>query len=319
MIDEYIDEQKIIYKVLTNSVFNDRVSHAYLFDLNGYNKGMNLALAFAKFLMCPNNYTNNLCCKNCSQCEKIDSKNFTEIKIIEPDGQWIKKEQLEELQKEFMTKSFVGNKKIYIINDAEKMNVSASNSLLKFLEEPPEGIVAILLTNNIYQLLNTIISRCQVLSFMKPAMENSINKSSIEKIGEYFCNEKSEYEKFISEDATKYIDEIIEYVNFLEKNKEETIIYKNKYFLEVFNDRRKILIAFDLFVLYYKDVLNYLLGVNCEYFFDYIDSISFVATKNTLKNLSTKIQIISNLAINIKYNLNSNLLMDKFVILLSEV
>ena len=97
----------------------------------------------------------------------INDKCYPEIKIINPDGLWIKKEQLDEIQKEFSTKAVFGTKKIYIINEADKMNSSAANSILKFLEEPVPNIIAILVTNNIYQLLDTIISRCQVISLRK--------------------------------------------------------------------------------------------------------------------------------------------------------
>lgn len=319
MLDDYIKEQNIIYKILTNTIYKDKLSHCYLFELNGYNKGFDVALAFAKFLLCPHNYTNKKNCENCSQCKKIDTNNFTELKIIDTDGQWIKKEQLEDLQKEFITKSLIGNKKVYIINNAEKMNVSSANSLLKFLEEPPEGIIAILLTNNMYQLLDTIISRCQVLSFKKNINDSSSKKSSLEMIGEYLYSEEEEKNKFVLEEGLTYVDEIIEYIIFLEENKNETIIYKNKEFIDIFNDRKKIFVAFELFVLYYKDVLNYLLNMDCEYFFDYIDSIKKISKKNNLEKVSKKIKILVELSINIKYNLNSNLLIDKLDILMSEV
>ena len=64
---------------------------------------------------------------------------------------WIKKEQLLELQEEFMTKGLLTSKKIYIITDATKLNTSSANSILKFLEEPADNIIAILLADNIHQ------------------------------------------------------------------------------------------------------------------------------------------------------------------------
>ena len=317
MLDDYKNEQPIVYKILTNSIRKDRYSHAYLFELNGYSKGFDLARAFAKFLLCPNNYSNCENCNGCSQCTKIDTNNFLEFKIIDTDGQWIKKEQLEELQREFMNKSIVGNKKVYIINHAEKLNASSSNSILKFIEEPPEGIIAILLTDNMYQLLNTIISRCQIISFKKNKYEDTNN--SIEKIGKYLFNDATTYDEFINNDAIKYIDTIIEYITFIEKRKEEAIIYKNKEFIEVFNDRKKLSIAFELLVLYYKDVLNKKLNLNVEYFNDYIDSIEYLCDEISKEDISKKIKIIVDSSINIKYNLNANLLIDKVSILLSEV
>ena len=186
MLDEYIDKQKIVYKTLVNSVKNNKYSHAYLFESNGNKDVYDLAISFAKCLLCPKNYSNYKACKDCKQCERIDKKCFTDLKIIEADGLWIKKEQLDELQKEFSTKSLESNKKVYIINNAEKLNVQTSNSLLKFLEEPEENIIAILITDNIYQLLDTIISRCQIISFSKQKELLSpieIIESSLNKIG----------------------------------------------------------------------------------------------------------------------------------------
>ena len=318
MLDDFKDEQPIIYKILTNSIKKDKFSHAYLFELNGYSKGLDLALAFAKFLLCPNNYSNNEKCNGCMQCHNIDNNNFLEIKVIDTDGQWIKKEQLEELQREFMTKSIVGNKKVYIINNAEKLNVSSSNSLLKFLEEPPEGIIAILITNNMYQLLNTIISRCQILSFKK---NNGIleDNSSLNKISHYLFSDKESLEKFVNEDGENYINTVISYIEFLEKRKTEAIAYKNKEFLGVFSDRKSLNLAFDLFVLYYKDVLNNLLGLGYEYFNDYASELDKVSSLNDMETISKKIKILIDLSINIKFNLNANLLVDKLVIKFSEV
>ena len=129
MLDSFIEEQPIAYKILKNSIINNKVSHAYIIESNGYSKSFDLALSFAKYLLCPNNYTNNSSCEDCGQCLKINNNEFLELKIIEADGQWIKKSQLEELQLDFSKKSVVGNKKIYIIKDADKLNVSSSNSL----------------------------------------------------------------------------------------------------------------------------------------------------------------------------------------------
>ena len=59
MIDEYIDEQKIITTVLKNAVEKNKISHAYLFETNGYQNKDDFVLAFIKYLLCPHNYSNN--------------------------------------------------------------------------------------------------------------------------------------------------------------------------------------------------------------------------------------------------------------------
>lgn len=317
MLDNFKDEQPIIYRILLNSVKKNNVSHAYIFELNGYSKGFDIALAFAKFLMCPYNRTNSYNCDNCKQCTLIDDKNFLELKIIDTDSQWIRKEQLEDLQREFMKKSLTTSRKVYIINNAEKLNKSSSNSLLKFLEEPPEGIVAILLVDNIYQLLGTIISRCQVLSFRKN--NNIIYSNSIEKIARYLYNDSLLINDFVNDIGLKLIDEIINFICDIETKKEDIVVCSTKNFLQTFNDRKKITLAFDLFILYYKDVLNKMLEIDCEYYFDYDDSLNKIIEKNSIYDISKKIKILVDLQANIKFNLNTNLLLDKLLIRFGEV
>ena len=77
------------------------------------------------------------------------------------------KEQILGLQNEFSTKAIESKYKVCIILNCEQLNKYAANSLLKFLEEPEENIITILLTNNIGQVLKTIVSRCQVITFQK--------------------------------------------------------------------------------------------------------------------------------------------------------
>ena len=202
MLDEFKNSQKIIYQMMQNAAKNQRFSHAYLIDANHYPLKSEIAIAIAKFILCPNNYTNSKNCKECTQCKRIDDGNFTELKIIKPDGAWIKKEQLEELQRQFSTKAIETKYKIYIIHEAEKMNSSAANSILKFLEEPEPGIIAILITDNMYQLLDTIISRCQIISLSNSKNYSFLEMSpqtSLEKISLFFAKTKEKYYEFIND------------------------------------------------------------------------------------------------------------------------
>ncbi len=94
---------------------------------------------------------------------------------MHPDGLSIKKGQIQALQEEFSKTGLESHKKLYIISHADQMTVNAANSLLKFLEEPSSDTIAVLLTEQPQKLLDTIISRCQVLSFQ------SLQPESIEK------------------------------------------------------------------------------------------------------------------------------------------
>lgn len=318
MLDDFKEEQPIMYKLLCNSVNKNKISHAYLLEFNGYQKGFDFTLALAKYLLCPYKYTNNELCGNCTQCSSIDSDNFIELKIIEPDGQWIKKEQLEELQKEFSKKALIGNKKIYIIKGAEKLNNASANSILKFLEEPSEGIIAILTTENIHQVLGTIKSRCQLLSLVRTQNDEN-NKDTKSLLANLTFNNKVDIDNFLNnDDSTAKIDTVVEFINFVEKNKNKAIIYKNKNFLEVFNDKKQLEIAFSWMILYYKDVLNYKLKQTLEYYYDYEEEIRLLSEAISMIKLCKKIEILVNLSEKIKFNVNNNMLMDKLVIKLVE-
>ena len=313
MLDDFMNDQPIAYRILKNSIISNKVSHAYIIESNGYSKSFDLALSFAKYLLCPNSYTNNSNCSNCSQCTSITNNEYIELKIIEAEGQWIKKSQLDELQLDFSKKAVLGDKKIYIIKDADKLNASSANSLLKFLEEPEEGIIAILLTDNIYQMIGTIVSRCQVVS-LKPNKKLD-NLSTLNRIADIIFNSEQEITDFInSEDSKNYIDKSIEFSRYYEDNKMNTLIYINRLWNDTFSDRTLNILGFSIMLLLYKDILNMKLGKDLEVFVDYMEDVKYICEKNSIECLISKINVIMKLRDLIKFNINQNSLMDKLII-----
>lgn len=311
MLDDYVNEQPIAVSILKNSVKDDKTVHAYLFETNGYNKKDDFIFAFIKSLLCPNKFFAFNNCVNCNICQMINDKCYPEIKIINTDGLWIKKEQLDELQKEFSTKAVFGTKKIYIINEAEKMNSSAANSILKFLEEPVPNIIAILVTNNIYQLLDTIISRCQVISLRK----NKLNFESNEKlIAHQIFSQPEKQEEFLNNlPNVNYIDCVKKFVEYYEKNGINTMLYTQKLWFSFFNDKEKNIMAFDIMILIYRDLLNYIIGHELMIFKDNINYISNISKNNDEYSICEKITKILNAKNKIKNNINLNLLMDNLI------
>lgn len=293
MLDEYIDSQKIVYQILKNAVNKNTYSHAYIFETNGNEDAINIAISFAKLLLCPNKYSNNKKCVNCTQCNKIDKNIFTELKIINPDGMWIKKEQLDDLQKDFSVKSIESSKKIYIINNAEQLNVQASNSILKFLEEPEENIIAILVTNNIYQILDTIISRCQIISLKKNKKENEM------------LNDTEYLEK---------LNLVNNFIKSIELKKFDSLLYTQKNWHDYFKERVDYISGFELILLYYKDVLNCKLNRKIETYQNQENDIIEITNKNTIEKILFKINKIIELKEYIKINANQNMLIDKLII-----
>lgn len=320
MLDTYRELQPIVYRILKNAVIKNRNSHAYLFETKGYPRQMDIALAFAKFLLCPNHYSHQDECGMCTQCQRIEDGNFTELKIIEPDGLWIKKEQLEELQEEFSKKSIETNKKVYIINHAEKLNTAAANSILKFLEEPEENIVAILLVDNLYQLLNTIISRCQIISFAKIQSEELLNQYQTEnetllRIGSLLMDNEENLQNYIHDEKNvEKIEKIIKFVNYYEKHGKEVLLYINHLWMDTFKEKESLEQAFEIMILIYKDVLNCLLNRPIEVMNFYEKEILSISQRNTVEIVSKKISILLEEKQNIKVNANISLLMDKLVL-----
>ena len=311
MFSKFALEQPISCKVLNNVFINKHFSHAYLFETNGYDKGYNMALTFAKVILCPYDFSK---CSTCNQCKMIDENNYPELKIIDESDNWIKKENLINLQEEFNKKALLGNKKVYIINHAEKLNVSSSNSILKFLEEPQPGIIAILVVNNRYQLLDTIVSRCQIISLNGQTKEKYVGDfQTLKRIGQVLTNNENDYNAFCNDENKERINSIIKFVSYFEKNKLNTLLYTQKYFHKIFSDKRLVNIGLNMLLYFYKDVLNYKLNREIEIYSDYKENVVTIASLNNIDDLIHKINTINISIENLEYNANLNLLIDKMI------
>lgn len=163
MFDKIIGNDKI-KEMLYKSVKDKKTSHSYLFvGIEGIGK-KEIAKEFAKMLLCINN---NKYCNTCKSCIEFDSNNNPDFLYIEPDGNSVKIEQIRYIQRKIQEKPIISNKKVYIINDADKMTTEAQNCLLKTLEEPPEYSTIILIGSNENMFLSTIKSRCMIIHFSK--------------------------------------------------------------------------------------------------------------------------------------------------------
>src|SRR5699024_7079596 len=154
--------QPLASQMISRSIDRQRISHAYLIQgQKGVGKEA-IAQLLAARLFCERAVSADPC-NDCMNCRRIESRNHPDVHWIEPDGLSIKKQQIDELQKEFIYSGLESNKKVYIIKGAETLTVNASNRILKFLEEPSKQTTAILLTENSRAIISTIRSRCQVI------------------------------------------------------------------------------------------------------------------------------------------------------------
>lgn len=158
----YKDQQRVA-EILAGSIRHNRLAHAYLFSGPRGAGKMRLAMHLAKSLFCKESPGD--ACGECVQCRRIQSGNHPDVHVIVPEGNSLKIDQVRALQKEMAMRAVEAGRKVYILEHIDRMTVQAANSLLKFLEEPPAGVVAMLLTENVHAVLPTILSRCQILTF----------------------------------------------------------------------------------------------------------------------------------------------------------
>lgn len=159
--DIYGHEKQI--SVLQTAAARNRIPHAYLFyGMEGVGK-RTVAEVFSKAMNCRSNSID--ACDECPSCMKIVRGNHPDVVMIRAEGQFIKVKEIRELQEQMKFRPFEGRKRIFIIDDADRMNIVSANALLKTLEEPSASNILMLITARPHQLPMTILSRCQHLRF----------------------------------------------------------------------------------------------------------------------------------------------------------
>ena len=280
MLNLYRDKQLLFYEEIERSISSNRISHAYLIETNNYDHSDEIVLDFVKMIF--EHYANNS-----EEFDKIntliENNAFSDLFIIEPDGAWIKKEQVLEIKEKFKTTSLENRPRIYAIKEADKLNKYAANSLLKFLEEPDSNVIAILVTDNRYKVLETIYSRCQVLTLL--------NNNGFQKIE-------------ISDDINKI-------VNVLELKKEKAIAYLPIELENDLHDKSYWLDTLTAMIYLYENAVRK--KENIEYI-DYGEILDTIVDNNSLHNLINKVSILFTYINNLEYNLNITMMLDKFII-----
>ncbi len=161
-------------QILKKSLERNRTPNSLLFyGPEGVGK-RDIALVLAKAMNCLK--LRDDACDLCTSCRAIENGNFPDVMVLSPEKNVLKIEQMREMKQTAYLKPMVGRKRIFVVDQAEKMNEEAANSVLKILEEPPSFTHLILITHNPYLILPTIKSRCQELSF------SQISKLDIEKV-----------------------------------------------------------------------------------------------------------------------------------------
>lgn len=302
--------QEFAKKYMTNSIKNNKISHAYIFEgMDGIGK-KKFAEEFSKILFKGTSIDVNPDCIS-----------------INPDGNSIKIAQIRKLQSDIIIKPHK-DYKIYIINQSEKMTMEAQNTLLKTLEEPPRYAIIILITNNKERLLDTVKSRCETIKFtpisqsdlklylmntkgideQRATLLATFSRGSMEKALE--LSDSAEF-SIIREDIQKYIEII------MDKNMSEVLNIASD--LEKY--KTSIISLLDMMLNYFRDMmfLKEGFGKNMIINIDKIIFIQNMSNKITYSQLSKIIDIIEETKKRIKSNCNFNTNMQVMALNIYEV
>ena len=258
--------------LLKSAIINNKISHAYIISGEEDSGKMMLAEAFAAMLLCEE-HTNDDGCGQCHSCKQSASRNNPDIIYVEreeDDKTHEKKRELgvnvirDRINNDIVLKPYSSKYKVYIVDEAEKMNTQAQNAMLKTIEEPPEYAVIILLTSNHNSFLQTILSRCVTIE-TKPVPKDVIVDFLMKKMSivDYQAHIVASFAqgnigkaiKLVSDEAFNELKaEVLTTVKKISRENEYEISESVKTIKEYKSSIDKYL---DLLTLWYKDVLLY--------------------------------------------------------------
>lgn len=311
-IVEYLEKnQQIPYKILENSLRKNEFFHAYLLNGSIGTPLLEIAKFIAKSIFCE--HANPFCCDKCNTCKRIDNGTYVDLIIVDGSKESIKKDDISTIISQFSnTANEKKGIKIYILNLVENMTLDATNSLLKFLEEPPANTYAILTTLNKFYILPTIISRCEVINFslldQKELINNAINLNVSKEDAEllsFFYND----ETLIKESSLKeeYIEIKNSLLNFIKKfkNKDNAIFYLETYLLPLLKSKEDAKNFFDYLIIFFKESLKYKIN-KTTFLSSYIEYITSII--NYIPALDKAILTLVEARNELNFNLLVNLL-----------
>ena len=150
-----MNNEEIINSII-NSFHENNNSHAFLIETNNINACYQDIINIIKKVNCKNGTIDD-----CNVCHTIDAGTNPDIITVRPEKKEINVEPIDNILAQFMTQPLISKYSMYVICEADLLNQTAANSILKFLEEPEEGIVGFFITNRYSSMLPTISSRCE--------------------------------------------------------------------------------------------------------------------------------------------------------------
>ena len=316
-----------IIEHLKTAIEMGKVSHAYI--LNGPDKSgkMMIAEAFARALLCEKQDPDG--CGECRSCRQSDDRNNPDIIYVKHDKpNTISVDDIRtQLNNDIVIKPYSNQYKIYIVDEAEKMNQQAQNALLKTIEEPPAYAVIMLLTTNADSFLQTIRSRCITLNLK--SVKNDVIKSYLmteKKIPDYQADVCAAFAQGVVGKAIKLassddFNELKESALSLIKRLDDIDLYEMGEAIKQISDYKlQVQDYFDLITVWYRDVL-YMKAtndVNGLIFKDEVYDIKKQASKHSYHGIETIIEALDKAKLRINANVNFDLVIELLLMTIKE-
>lgn len=316
-----------IVEHLKNAIRMEKISHAYI--LNGENNAgkMMLAEAFAMALQCEAEKDEP--CMECRSCRQAKDHNQPDIIYVthEKPNVISVDDIRQQLNNDIVIKPYNSKYKIYIVDEAEKMNVQAQNALLKTIEEPPAYGIILLLTTNADSFLPTILSRCITLN-LKSVNEDLIKSYLMKKyqIPDYQADVCAAFAqgnvgKAIQLASSDEFNELKASALSLVKKLEDMDLYELNQLIKQINEfKPKIQEYFDLLTLWFRDVL-YMKAtndVNNLIFKDEVYDIKKQAAKRSYSGIETILQALEQSRVRLNANVNFDLVIELLLLTIKE-
>ena len=312
---------------LQNAIEEDKVSHAYIFNGPEASGKMMLAEAFAMALQCEGEGKRPcLECRSCRQAADHNQPDIIYVSHEKPNTIGVDDIRTQ-INNDIDIKPYSSRYKVYIVDEAQKMNQQAQNALLKTIEEPPAYAIILLLTTNADSFLQTILSRCITLN-LKAVKEDKIKEYLMKhyQIPDYQADicaafSQGNVGKAIQLASSEEFGELKASVLQLMKRLEDIDLYEMtgavkqiaEYKLSV-ND------YFDLMMIWFRDVL-YLKATNDVdglIFKDEVYDIKKQAAKRSYQGIETILEALEKAKIRLNANVNFDLVIELLLLTIKE-
>ena len=312
---------------LHKAIETDRVSHAYLFSGEAGMGRKTLAKAFAMTLLCEEGGSEP--CLKCHACRQVMSGNHPDLLFVGHEKQ--ASIGVDDIRKQIhdtiMIRPYSGGRKIYIVDEAEKMTVQAQNALLKVVEEPPSYGVMLLLATNEDSILPTILSRCVRLK-LKPLKDSLVKDFLVDSFG----NGESKAEVYAAfargnlgtaihlASSEEFQNMYTEFISMMKHLQEMDITELLLFIKKMKEESRDIYRCLDFIQLWYRDVLMYKVtqDINLLIFREEFHTMKAMSANTSYEGLERILQAVDKARIRLEANVNMELAMELMLLVMKE-